>query len=214
MFVQCRLVYEQQIEFDKFYWTCSLLSSLFMQFCKYSLVMIPWLTAELSFPKNHSFFLIRWMLWSWYSTVLAAIYPISPFWWHRHMAAYLMLKWHAKLFVRLDHSRLFSNLFSSRSMQSAIKSISKYGDPRTAWSKNRSVSVLIKSCHCIQENTYRNPIIDEVHAPTKVSDCTKYDWGPLYIVGCGKVVTRAGWTDGRIGGRTYGAGHDNTFWPK
>ena len=47
------------------------------------------------------------------------------------------------------------------------------------------------------KNKHRNPIINKVHAPTKVNSCTKYEQNPLNNVGC-RVVTRVGQPDKRM----------------
>ena len=43
--------------------------------------------------------------------------------------------------------------------------------------------------HRILENEHIDPMINRVHAPTKVNNCVKYEQNLLYIVGC-RVVTR------------------------
>ena len=68
------------------------------------------------------------------------------------------------------------------------------------------VMLLTKKCHWILENEHRNPIINRVHDPTKVTGFTEYEQNPLNIVGCG-VITRAGqmdeWMDRRRRAQQY-----------
>ena len=53
----------------------------------------------------------------------------------------------------------------------------------------------ISKCHWTLGHQHRNPIINRVHAPTKVNSCTKYEHKSLNVLGS-RVVTRAGQRDG------------------
>ena len=52
----------------------------------------------------------------------------------------------------------------------------------------------ISKCHWILENEPRNPIINRIHAPTKVNGCPNCEQDLLNIVGC-RMVMSAGQTD-------------------
>ena len=67
----------------------------------------------------------------------------------------------------------------------------------------------IPKCYWILDNEHSNPIINTIHAHTKVNNWTTYKQDKWNIVGR-RVVTKSG----RTYGRADGAGHDNTLRPE
>ena len=86
-------------------------------------------------------------------------------------------------------------------LRNYIKYPPKDRNPRLALSKKQVSQCIhkISKCHRIPENEHTNPIINKVHAPTKVNGCAKYEQDPLNIVGC-RVITKTSHTFTRLPG--------------
>ena len=81
-----------------------------------------------------------------------------------------------------------------------IKIMSRGQEPSAGLVQEASKSVnacihKISKCHWILQNEHRSPIINRVHAPTKVTGCTKYEY-------CGLLSGDKDGTEGRTDRQT------------